>query len=562
MTNNIEVEYDFLKEEDVNSQNWDLKNKDSEVNFDNIIHILTVREGTGTTPFYTCLFIIACCCNQFGISPKRTIELILSRYRFRFSSKEKLEYENFSGKVKDLVLNAYNKYKHLNNTIPKVEDDKYQTPIIPQAVHDSMPPMLRSLSSHFLPGRERDVFLLSALVVLSSCFPSVKGCYDNKLVSALLFLLICAPASAGKGIMNWARRLGEEMHKDIESRYAAELEEYNAKLKVYNEAKANGEEAESPKKPERQHFFIPANVTSSKLIQVLKANGNFGVIMETETDTLISALKSQHGDFSDIIRKTFHHEPVAFLRKTNDEYASIEKSFLSVALSGTPSQLKNLVTSVENGFFSRFLFYEFPINLVWKDVFSRSIEEPECEFLSASVRLLLLSQRVAEKAAEYGGDIYFRLTDQQEDKFNAWFSDKQALIHDMYGDQLVASVRRLGLTTFRISMILTTLRYESMDIPKTLYCSDEDLNSALSITDTCLEHAISVYSKLKKPKGDSVADRKAKFFDTLPETFNRSIYLETASQLSIKEKTAENYITGYIKEGLLMRLEHNNYQKN
>jgi hypothetical protein len=560
--NIIEVEYYFLKEEDIKSQDWDFKNKDSEINIDSIIHVLTMREGTSTIPFYICLFIIACCCNQFGMSPKRTIELIESKYRFRFTSKGKLEYDKFSDKVKDTVLDAYNKYKHLNNTIHKEEDGKYETPLIPQAIHDSMPPMLRRLSTHFLPGRERDVFLLSALVVLSSCFPSVKGCYDNKLVSALLFLLICAPASAGKGVMNWARRLGNELHKDVESKYAVALEEYNANLEAYKEAKTNGEDVKPPQKPERQHFFIPANITASKLIQVLKANGNFGVIIETETDTLITALKSQHGDFSDIMRKTYHHEAIALLRKTNDEYVSIERSYLSAALSGTPDQLKNLVTSVENGFFSRFLFYEFPINVIWKDVFSRSIEEPEGEFLSASVKLLQFSKQVAEKAAEYGGDIYFRLTEQQEDRFNEWFSHKQALIHEMYGDQLVASVRRLGLTTFRIAMILTTLRCETMEISQTLYCSDEDLNAALTITETCLEHAISVYTKLKRQKGDSVTDRKTQFYDKLPETFNRTMYLETALQLNINGKTAENYITGYIKDESLRRIEHNSYQKN
>jgi len=100
-----------------------------------------------------------------------------------------------------------------------------------------------------------------------------------------------------------------------------------------------------------------------------------------------------------------------------------------------------------------------------------------------------------------------------------------------------------------------------MEISQTLYCSDEDLNAALSITETCLEHAISVYAKIKKQKGDTVTDRRAQFFDKLPDTFNRSIYLETAAQLNIKDKTAENYITGYIKLGALKRLEHNSYQK-
>lgn len=538
----------------------DLNNKNTTANFDQIIEILSHRSEDDKISLAEAFYKIACCCNHFGMTSNFTYKRLETKYGNQFPSISK-NVNEVSLQVQNLVKEVYNRDTHLHGTFLEQIDEKSETPIIPDSVYESLPPILKQLSPHFSKGRERDVFLLSALVVLSSAFPSVTGIYDNKEVAASLFLLICAPASAGKGIMTWARRLAEDCHKHYESQFAISIQEYNTAMEAYNEAKNAGGSPELPKRPERKLYFIPANITSSKLIQTLKANENFGVIMETETDTLITALKSQHGDFSDIIRRSFHQEPLELLRKTNDEYVSIEKSFLSVALSGTPNQLKNLVSSVENGFFSRFLFYDFPIDLVWKNVFDRSIEAPDGDFKSCSVRLLLFMQRLANQAANYENGIRFSFSVQQEADFNNWFSKKQGIIQEMYGSQLVASVRRLGLIAFRIAMVLTTMRHEKLELSDHMTCIDEDFNAAMSIVDTCLQHTINVYSRLKNQTSGTAKDKKKLFFNKLPDSFNRTTYIERAALLNIKEKTAEYYIAGYIKEGILDRVEHNNYIK-
>jgi hypothetical protein len=54
--------------------------------------------------------------------------------------------------------------------------------------------------------------------------------------------------------------------------------------------------------------LIPANNTSAGLLQLLADNKGEGLILETEGDTLVTTLKSEPGDISDVLRKDFHHE--------------------------------------------------------------------------------------------------------------------------------------------------------------------------------------------------------------------------------------------------------------
>ena len=71
---------------------------------------------------------------------------------------------------------------------------------------------------------------------------------------------------------------------------------------------------------------------------------------------------------------------LSYLRRTQREYVNIKKPRLSTVLSGTPNQIVNLMTSVENGLFSRFLFYYLDKKLEWIDVFDEGDGEPLDEY--------------------------------------------------------------------------------------------------------------------------------------------------------------------------------------
>lgn len=81
-------------------------------------------------------------------------------------------------------------------------------------------------------------------------------------------------------------------------------------------------------------------------------------MFETEGDILASTFGQDFGDVSDGLRKAFHHESISYLRRSQREHINIKKPRLSTVISGTLYQVVNLMSSVENGLFSRFLFYD------------------------------------------------------------------------------------------------------------------------------------------------------------------------------------------------------------
>ncbi len=466
------------------------------------------------------------------------------------------------------IWQAYKNNLPEYNTWGKSEDHVYNTPYLPDSVFYDAPRLLRPITELSENKRERDVMFLSSLTVLSSCFPNFWGIYDNKTYSANLFLFISAPASAGKGCLANIRRIGDEIQKSLDKKYLDELNEYQKKLKEYNENKESSDFGSAPIKPVRKILFIPANNTSAKLIDSMKRNGTFGIVSDTEADTLTQALKSQHGNFSDIFRKAFHNETIELQRKLNDEHISIPRSYLSLLLSGTPAQIENLMDNVENGLVSRFMYYDFSATISWKNVFEKRDLLPETVFKHMSIELNEYTEKM--KSFSFNPDldkgIIFKLKPSHETKFNTWFSDKQEQLVDLYGLDIVGNVRRLGLVTFRIAMILSIVRkMETEDSFDEIVCDDRDFSISLSITDCLLFHTTKIFSQLTSKQKQNRKSTTAKpidtYFDKLPDEFTWQTALDIASYLGIKDKTAGSYIGKYIQVEMLIRVDRGNYRK-
>lgn len=147
----------------------------------------------------------------------------------------------------------------------------------------------------------------------------------------------------------------------------------------------------------------------------------------------------------------------------------------------------------------------------------------------------------------------------------------------MFGEEIVASIRRLGLIMFRFAMILTVLRQleeapaKRRKSEKNLVCSDIDYDSALAMIQVLLQHSAAVFQTLPR-KADRAAALKGrrqlsdavrqKFLAALPDTFDRPTYLKTAASLNIIERTAERYISDLCKSSQLAHPANGQYQKN
>jgi hypothetical protein len=128
----------------------------------------------------------------------------------------------------------------------------------------------------------------------------------------------------------------------------------------------------------------------------------------------------------------------------------------------------------------------------------------------------------------------------------------------LLGNDFNANSRRLGLITFRIAMVLRTLRIlEDGDTSTPLLCNEVDFQTAIQIAFTLEKHAIAVFQNLPN---NNLKGVKLKFYNALPENFNRQEYLAVAKQLEIKDKTAEKYVSQF-RESKLLNHEHNKYTK-
>jgi hypothetical protein len=469
--------------------------------------------------------------------------------------------------TEDLEEMAYKRGQSSNSfdTMPSADDiadsemQETNLPTFPDEIYTDLPSLLQKVVAKSNSPEDRDLLLLGSLVVISACLPKVYGIYAEREVYPNLFLFVTAQASAGKGRLTLCRKLVDPIHKALREVSKLEFEEYQRNLTEYAASK-NKAETERPKEPPVKMLVIPANNSATGLFQILNDNNGSGLMFETEGDTLALTFKSEHGNYSDGFRKAFHHETISYNRRKDREFVEIQNPRLSALLSGTPKQVSALIPSAENGLFSRFIFYFMNVRPVWNDVFANSSDQT----LDSYFNHLGMQFFDLYKHLEYQSEpIRFCLTSGQQQAFNAYFAQTQNQYLCLYGADYLATVRRLGLITFRIAMILTALRImDDGDIHSPLVCRDNDFNTALSMVKILVQHAAQVFQQLPSEAVTTAPkNQKQQFLDELPKEFCRKDYLTVANKLGIPDKTAEKHIKRFSVNGLIIHFAHDKYKK-
>lgn len=463
------------------------------------------------------------------------------------------------------VKNQVNQKNRINHSsdIGDMEDSdelkETNLPTFPDEIYSDLPNLLQKVIAKSNSPEDRDLLLLGSLVVISACLPKVYGIYAEREVYPNLFLFVTAQASAGKGRLTLCRKLVDPIHKSLREASKLQFEEYQRNLTEYAATK-NKAETERPKEPPVKMLVIPANNSATGVFQILNDNNGSGLMFETEGDTLALTFKSEHGNYSDGFRKAFHHETISYNRRKDREFVEIQNPRLSALLSGTSKQVSTLIPSAENGLFSRFIFYFMNVRPVWNDVFANSSDQT----LDSYFNHLGMQFFDLYKHLEYQSEpIRFCLTLAQQQAFNAYFSQTQNQYLCLYGADYLATVRRLGLITFRMAMILTTLRImDDGNICSPLVCRDNDFNTALSMVKILVQHAAQVFQQLPSEAVTTVPkNQKQQFLDELPKEFCRKDYLSVANKLGIPDKTAEKHIKRFAVNGLIIHFAHDKYKK-
>lgn len=442
-------------------------------------------------------------------------------------------------------------------------EEESPLPTFAREIRDLLPEFFRKIVDQSVSEEDVDILLLGSLTVISAVLPNVTGIYNRRPIWANLFLFVTARASSGKGRLSLCKFIIDPIHDRLREIDEAEEMEYEQKTQQYqaNKKKMN---MDKPQEPPLLMLFIPANSSATAVYQVLGDNDGQGILFETEGDTLANTFSSDYGNYSDGFRKAFHHENISYVRRKDREYVNLKNPRLSCLLTGTPKQVQNLITDAENGLFSRFMFYYLATSLEWQNVFAKADGGTADNYFRGLGTQFNDFYNVLREV----GEITFHLTPAQEDAFNAYFSVVHREYPQLLGDEIIASVRRLGLITFRIAMILSAVRtMDDGSFGTDLECLDDDFNAAMVISKALLQHTARVFKDLprvgtQKPAGTGQKTvRRQLFLDALPDEFDRQTFIEVSSRLGMPLSTAERNIKKWTEEGLLERMDLGRYRK-
>jgi len=485
------------------------------------------------------LYLLACNCNRIGIPASKALEYILKEVR----DLKKAEVEN-------TVKSAYkNKYEHgmgLDIFYKPTNRQTDTTPYFPDWVYERLPEPLFSACKSFNDKRQKDVFLLSALVALSACFPNVYSIYDGKKHYPNLYALILAPPASGKRVAEWARKLVSKVHEYLKSIIDIDDPQYD-------------EDSKKGKKQFERGLFIPGNTSDAALVEKLSLLKN-GLIFETESMTMGKTLQKEWGNFIDIILKGFHHESHSLQRKTNKEEISIDKVIISILLTGTPNQLKAIISSKEDGLYSRFAVYRY--NPIFKYQSPYDDVKSKYEDLFAKYANIVLD--IVEKVEKYG-EVQFKITEIQrksiESSMESWI--KQGI--EKFGDAGESSIKRLDLICHRIAMILSVLRQYDKIEGNELIPDDLDMAIAYKIGGCLKDHTYTLMQEeedLKEANYSEAVKRRKLLINLLPAEFKTEEAIRLASEFFTEgSRTIERDLTFMVNNGTLSKDKHGNYRK-
>ena len=414
---------------------------------------------------------------------------------------------------------------------------------------ENLPAMIQPIMSLAQSDAERDMLLLSLLTAAGSCMPNLYFRYGltGKKYYPNLQCFIVGSAACGKGIANLALDLVSKVHEA-------------APLVIAGDSSYPG-------------FYK----------QLERQNGRV-YIHESEGSVITDVWRSSVTNYNTALRKAAEHEPITRNRANNT--SSIACPQLSVLLTGTFSQYKALVPSIENGYFSRLL------TLIVSDqqAFSSRYVEPASGsngvMGTAAQQLFDLCQTLYKSRP-----MEFSLTAEQRARLGQHLETAYPALMQLLGDNFHSVVLRMAVHIERIAMILTAMRscsprYSAEQVPSSLspesysgsslpfregtgvglLCSDSDYQTAELIGNKLILHMAAAYRMIKGAELPSVPkiqplDQKQILLSLLPAEFETKTLLEEAKAQGVPRSTIFRWNEFWLEQGLVKKIQHGQYKK-
>jgi len=202
------------------------------------------------------IFTFACNTNRYGLNIEE-VQSYCSSY-----TDSTLTYSEIEKTIRSAYENntsEFGKMQSVQSLQSCSKEDK--SPMIPEEVYENLPGTLKE-SCEVFSGRERDVYLTSALSIISGGLSNIKGVYDNDIVYPNLYSFIIAPAASGKGSMKYAKSLGDCYHNLLQEQNVQAKINYNRDVEIYNLKKKMAKKEEDivdlkkPEKPKYKPFLL------------------------------------------------------------------------------------------------------------------------------------------------------------------------------------------------------------------------------------------------------------------------------------------------------------------
>lgn len=425
---------------------------------------------------------------------------------------------------------------------------------------ENLPDLLRKGVSAFRTEEEKHLYLFLTVAAASSLLTNVTGEYRDKIERPNLFCAGIARPASGKGLITYVQAQFEKIHQHFLQLSEQRKEQYSIAKSEYNKQKKEDREIPTPKRPPFNVVFIPANVTSAKLIQHLNDNQTEKVpqiLIDAEIDSLVGSVEAEIATISSILRKAFHGETISMSRKTDNEYIEIRECQLALSLTGTMNQILKLVNNRSDGFISRLLLYvvDAPPQ-VTGIIRCPTCVKPKRVFEGLSHDYFTFWQFLQEEGFEV------RLDDNHLEILEEYLKEKLQEAITTYDDEASQIVLRHGLMVLKISMVLTGMRkFEYAESCTAIACSDEDFQTALSVIDKSLDNALQVYSMLPSLNYNRKSAHKDVFLQGLPSEFLRKEALENGKLLKVSEASIDRWLGGFVKSGKVEQVAAGQYRK-
>lgn len=426
---------------------------------------------------------------------------------------------------------------------------------------EDLPSILYPVLDNTTSASDTDKMLIGVLSMTSIVVKDgVYGLYDRRKVYSPLYNIVYGGPACGKGELEAVRHILEPIKKEMLDAYKADMERYEMEKALWENTpkKLRGPE---PKEPAFKSPFISANSTASATYRQMDANGGWGIIFDTEADSMSNMLsKKEYGDYSDLGRKCYHHEPISMNRASDNTHVDIQEPKLAIMLTCTPSQIPVLLpaNNVANGFASRFLFYGLPDQKIsFRNVFANNDVPLEDIYKPMGQQMMQLWKALQ---ARKDNPMQFVLSDAQQKEFYHVFNDVLSEQFAMLGDGIHSFIFRIALACFRYCLILTLLRRlseypqaEGMfeDDRRCIVCDDRDFRTSMIMIDCFINHTARVYHVVAAEDVDPFkhttkqpSEEVKKFYAALPDgrTFSTAEAKKVGLALGFSARSVDNYL--------------------